>query len=638
MKQFNVLIFLLGIIISSYLLLLVLAEQQEQQQPSNDKTNFNFHVNSDAKETYVTFYQNQKAFVERIFGPIDLNNGQTDFDLEIKGLSPYIDEQSLSFNTKPIIIDTETSKSNDNKQTPTSSSSLYVLETLFSKTKHNSVTELTQKLDKLLDEERTYNAELQDLKHLKQVWLNTLSSIPTNSKDPLSFGTKVEESKTILSGLTKQIIEKENIHSKLLKDIDEVKEEINKIENPKVNLKNLKVKFQFITSKVSSKGATSNSQESANSFYISFKYVIDTNGGFRWDPIYTLDVNSAKQVGRLVYEADIIQSSGEDFTNAILSLSTASLTMAASMPEILPLTLDQLGIYLSGNRQYYKPSSQFSQVYPESQYLAKASYQAFASDSIEAGAAPTTGNIHQNALNSYLTYEISRKMTILSQHDSPNRLKTKVLIGFIQLDTMWYHKAVPKQSTNAYTKMNLKNKSNLQLIPGPLNVLVDHSLISQTSIDRDIFPEEMIELNTGIDPKVKIKVLDRSKTEDSEGWFKKTGKVRVTMKVQVENTKDVPINMTIIDALPKASAQDASKNVKVELSQPQFNGDETTDLSSLFQSLKKEVETEKKYFEKSTQTQMSIKRSNFTLKRQFELKAKEKRILLLDFVVSYDKE
>jgi len=113
------------------------------------------------------------------------------------------------------------------------------------------------------------------------------------------------------------------------------------------------------------------------------------------------------------------------------------------------------------------------------------------------------------------------------------------------------------------------NSSSFPLLPSEsVSVFFDGSYVCKTEL-KEIFPSESFSVFLGVDNSVKCshKVLKKKKKEGAEGGFmKKTKASREEFQfvTQLHNTKDVEVEVTLVELLPKST----NEQIKIQLLEP----------------------------------------------------------------------
>jgi uncharacterized protein (TIGR02231 family) len=204
--------------------------------------------------------------------------------------------------------------------------------------------------------------------------------------------------------------------------------------------------------------------------YQSDSYPVVSNAS--WTPLYDLRarVGADKTEISLQYRATIKQSTGEDWKDVELTLSTASPQLGSTIPKLYPQRIDPIVQYRPGlksagfgrNRGAKKERSIMSS-YGSPIVMAMRS------------AVAVEGMISTS-------YEIEGLSNIPTDTDLTSQ-EHKVSIAVIDLkaDLEWI--AVPRVQPSAFLQAKVKNTSEYLLLPGRANIFLDDNFVAKSSIE-----------------------------------------------------------------------------------------------------------------------------------------------------------
>eukprot|EP00761_Pharyngomonas_kirbyi_P012480 gb/GECH01012507.1/.p1 GENE.gb/GECH01012507.1/~~gb/GECH01012507.1/.p1 ORF type:complete len:386 (+),score=85.34 gb/GECH01012507.1/:1-1158(+) len=274
----------------------------------------------------------------------------------------------------------------------------------------------------------------------------------------------------------------------------------------------------------------------------------------------------------LTYYAHIKQTTGENWENVSISLSTAEPSLNASPPPLNPMGLS-----------FYSPIT-YASPYPRAvnEVLEACSYQArneslsrrFSSAKKKKPMEPT-GVSSQRAGGDRLMTSVfhiqSRQPEILS-----NNQEHKVTVAALKLKTDLSYKCVPKKDPRAYLKTSTTNDSDFILVDGNVSVYFDKSFVSHTNI-KSVCPMEKFDLFLGPDPSVDVKYSTPAKNVNSTGYFKVANKATIQKEIVITNNKsETPVMIEILDQLPKSS----EPNITIHINQPSLDYGKEIDLKN----------------------------------------------------------
>lgn len=269
--------------------------------------------------------------------------------------------------------------------------------------------------------------------------------------------------------------------------------------------------------------------EKAGPLTISASYLIYQAN---WYPEYDARVDYGKGKIKLACLGIVKQTSGEDWQNIELTLSTAKPTISGRMPELQAWILRPYRL-----RRETK---------------AKKGVQIFGFDMKDkADYVPMEKEVKQlyaraeEKLTS-VNYKIARPVDIKSDGS-----KHRLPVFSQDFSAKFQYSTTPKLSPFAYLVAKVTNERE-QLLPAAVRIFLDDTYIGSSTIDAIARGEEF-DLYLGIDEGVKVK-REKLKEETKEVWIagikRKNKVVTTTYKITVENYKPKEIKVNLFDHIP----------------------------------------------------------------------------------------
>eukprot|EP01130_Rhizamoeba_saxonica_P003416 TRINITY_DN1447_c0_g1_i1.p1 TRINITY_DN1447_c0_g1~~TRINITY_DN1447_c0_g1_i1.p1 ORF type:complete len:525 (+),score=106.35 TRINITY_DN1447_c0_g1_i1:19-1593(+) len=279
---------------------------------------------------------------------------------------------------------------------------------------------------------------------------------------------------------------------------------------------------------------------------IELKYI---SYGASWTSSYDLRANTQSNMCALFYYGMITNSTGEDWNEVDVILSTAEPSISGSPPLLLPLKVTTRA---SKSRRTKKAKS----ARKESSAISYSINEfAIASDSSGMSA----------------TYSINRKCSI----DSDD-LQKKTTIAYIEMDLILSYITKPTASQKAFTKSNAVNTSAFVLLPGPMNVFMDSFFLSSSHLELT-HPDEDIELYLGADDSIEVKQEPTSNNEAVSGILSKKKTIVQSHHFTITNMKEDPIKIEVFDQVPVSNYSSGRTAVKVKITEPEHEDDQDID-------------------------------------------------------------
>ncbi|MFM7596478.1 MAG: DUF4139 domain-containing protein [Flavobacteriales bacterium] len=346
------------------------------------------------------------------------------------------------------------------------------------------------------------------------------------------YTNKMNEINKKLLALEKKKKDKEKIQQRLQERYDNLQKYQNHTYDPK--------KYAPIPRVVVTLSATE-----AVSGKISFSYLVSQAG---WVPLY--DIRSDSQTGKisLTYKAQVFQSSGIDWDNIKLNISTNNPYANKTKPELNPWYIDYYAykhkmeleeISVRGARAI--PQAAFNQGY----FLDDAKDKNL-NEKPALGAEQFTTVVHQLIA---AEFKIDLPYSIKSNNE-----KNLVLIKNSDLNTTFKYYSVPKVDPGVYLVAQMTKLDELQLVPASANIFFDGSYIGETYIDPTSM-DDTLNLSLGKDPNIVVKrTLLKQKSKDKVVQDKRER--TFSYQIEVQNNKSSSIQLIIQDQVPMTTNND----------------------------------------------------------------------------------
>ena len=283
--------------------------------------------------------------------------------------------------------------------------------------------------------------------------------------------------------------------------------------------------------------------------------------GPSWRPSYDVRANTAQGNLELTYNAEVRQSTGEDWKGVALKLSTAQPGIGGREPNLSPWFINKqqpiVALDASAPMAMAKSSSRGRQDQMMNAYVAEADSAASPADMEIKGATVVTGATAE-------TFVIDRTADVLSD----NKV-AKVNITKQNFPTVYRYSSVPKLSSHVYLKAKAKNKSDFTLLPGQTSIFLDGAFVANASIDLVPAGQEFWTY-LGVDASVKVERKELGRREETSGIFgKKTVRTVYDNVFKIKNSKSTAIELVVWDQIPISDHED----IKVVLEEPKFEKD-----------------------------------------------------------------
>ena len=298
----------------------------------------------------------------------------------------------------------------------------------------------------------------------------------------------------------------------------------------------------------------SNTASNAN-FAVSY---FTRNAG--WAPVYDIRVKSADNSLKLSYKATVTQSTGLDWKNVRLSLSTRNPNQSGVAPKLNPWFVQLYApvIYETQSRTGYNAPLKNLQglasmeVQKDMSNDAEQYYFKEKLETVETGSVQKFTGLSESQLNT--NFDIDLPYDIPSDGKAYNVAIKEELVS-----AAYKHIAIPKLDKDAFLLANISDWEKLDLLPGNANIIMDNIYLGQTVIDPNSI-SDTLSLSLGRDKRIAIsRTLVKEFTKSKVRGDSKLE--TFTYEITVKNNKKQGVDMLLRDQYPISRL----KEVEVEL-------------------------------------------------------------------------
>lgn len=311
-------------------------------------------------------------------------------------------------------------------------------------------------------------------------------------------------------------------------------------------------------------------------------YVVANAG---WYPVYDLRAINTKSPVQLSYKANVFQSTGEEWKNVKLKLSTANPNQSGLKPELTSWVLD---FYQPVAMGYYKKKERAMAGAPS---MEMAKMDADMAAPVASSVADYVSTI-QTSLNT--EFDISLPYTVVSATKA-----TTVDIRNYEMKADYIYSVAPKLDKDAFLLARATGWEEFSLLPGEANIFFEGTFVGKSFIDPNNI-KDTLSISLGRDKRIVVK---REKLKDltSRNFVGSTKKESYSYEISVRNTKSEPIKIVVEDQVP------ISQNTQIDVTLQNAGG-------------------------------AKYNKTNGKLVWELELKANETRKLSYQFEVKYPKD
>jgi uncharacterized protein (TIGR02231 family) len=257
-----------------------------------------------------------------------------------------------------------------------------------------------------------------------------------------------------------------------------------------------------------------------------------------WTPYYDIRVKDVESPVQIASKAIVYQSTGEDWNEVSLILSTGDPTLGGDVPELRPWYID-----------FYEPMQMRARMADQYQSSNKIYAQMAAAEVDEeclaAAPAPAIAAVKPAESVTSVEYTLPVPYTVPS---SSNGKSVDILSH--QLNAEYVYKSVRKLEKDVFLLAEVKEWEHLNLIAGMTNIFFEDKYVGCSSIDPRM-AEEGLHISLGRDKNVIVtRVKGKDLTEKS--MMGSNTKVSREWVLTAKNLRKQKINLIIEDQLPVA--------------------------------------------------------------------------------------
>uniref|UniRef100_A0A158R5R4 DUF4139 domain-containing protein n=1 Tax=Syphacia muris TaxID=451379 RepID=A0A158R5R4_9BILA len=249
---------------------------------------------------------------------------------------------------------------------------------------------------------------------------------------------------------------------------------------------------------------------------------------------------------KMMYYGKIEQSSGEDWNEAKLILSTAQPALGGRLPTLGRLEAKFSRPVVAVQRANGIMSNGFS------------AGGLFGAARPAADACMPVSKTVVSDSEMSTVFEITRLTTIPSDSSAH-----RVTIAVVKLNAALLHTVVPSKNTNVFLLASLINESAYPFLAGEASVYFSNSFIAKTCL-KSVAPGEFFECSLGVDAAIKIDCKPMATYTEQVGFISKNPCVAHERKILAKNTKNEDVTLTLKEAIPKST----DEKIKIRLISP----------------------------------------------------------------------
>ncbi len=444
--------------------------------------------------------------------------------LFINGLSANINKQSIQVSGMGDVIILSVTQELDYLKNQKKSNEYLKTE--------NYLDSLNARLEQALNFKFAYSEEQNMILSNKSIGGSTIGVTAKNIVDVAEiFRNRLSETRNKLSKLNLE-------EKKLREEIAKANEQLNFLNNKRNEPSGT------ITVAVSAKAPSGIALE--------ISYMVGNAG---WNPVYDIRSNNIKSPVTLNYKANVYQTSGEDWKDVKLTLSTGNPTQGGQKPTLYPWELD----FLSPQYKSYRNVRMLDSPQPQ---MAKAMESKVMEGN--AGSVADYTTVTQN--------QLSTDFDIRLPYSVPSDGRTCLVdVKDHEIPAQYSYSAAPKIDKDAFLMAKITGWDVLNLISGPANIYFEGAFVGESYIHTES-TNDTLDISLGRDKKI---VISREKQKDvTSNQFIGSNIVKtLSFEISVRNTKKEEVTIVLEDQVPIAKNKDIEVKI-LERSGAEYN--ETT--------------------------------------------------------------
>lgn len=269
--------------------------------------------------------------------------------------------------------------------------------------------------------------------------------------------------------------------------------------------------------------------------------------GARWTPAYDARLDTAGKDGKpsleLIRRAEIVQTTGEDWADVALAVSTVRTALGGSAPDLRPLIV-----------RYPAPAAPPRPVagMMRDQLASNSTTQEAEARSLDK-ARPKQAEEQQAALDAsgfQVVFRIPGRIAVPAGQGSKS---FRIASAAIAPELMVH--AVPALAETAFLQASFKHAEDAPLLPGRVSIYRDGVFVGRSPMALAA-RDELVRLGFGADEKVKVARTVVRKIEGTAGLIGSSKTDEREFKTVIRNAHEFAIRVAIEDQLPVSEAED----------------------------------------------------------------------------------
>lgn len=316
---------------------------------------------------------------------------------------------------------------------------------------------------------------------------------------------------------------------------------------------------------------------SACALELDLTYVVDRAG---WAPAYAIRAAADRSGTSVEYDAVLAQHSGEDWTDARITLSTARPDASAAPGEVVPVYVDVAPPVVAGfaGGGVGAPGSTAKDARMRRAAKPRGPGGGGSGGDPDTAGAPAGDAERADALEAMArgasvaesgiaaTFELPRRVSVPS--DAARTQRTR--IAALEPSVAFVHVAHPLVTEEVFVRGDLVNDSGYQLLPGTAQVFFGGDLVGDAAVPA-VAPKAPFTVFFGADRTVRARREVVSKLLGTAGLFGGSSACTWKYRITLDNGSGRELRVEVIDRRP------ASRNEKIEVKVADLSSPLSTD-------------------------------------------------------------
>jgi uncharacterized protein (TIGR02231 family) len=321
-----------------------------------------------------------------------------------------------------------------------------------------------------------------------------------------------------------------------LREIKEKELEVNdKLNRIKKSITRIEKQLKEITGQSSPRGEVHVriASENDQNIKLNLNYVLMNAG---WQPLYDLRATDINNPVKLIYKAKIYQSTGIEWRDIPVTISTGKANASNTQPQLSPKYL-----------RFFEPAPRYNRQRPQ------AAMKKMQFEQAEAVSAPRTEadrvQADMKTTQTRVEFHPEQKQTIPG-----NGKEFTIHLTSHTLDAEYTYYTVPKLDNDAFLLAKVSEWEEYNLIPAKANLFFEGRFVGSSFFNTNT-TSDTLTFSLGKDKSIIVK-HEKLKDYETEKFIGKNKKISYERNIQVKNTKQNSIDIIIKDQIPVSTHED----------------------------------------------------------------------------------